>query len=223
MKIIGAGFGRTGTTSLKLALEKLGFGKCYHMEELLKNPEGVKYWQKAFNEKKVDWENLFITYQSIVDFPGALYYKELADYYSHSKIILTIRDPEEWYHSVYSTIFSFDPGPLIKLKMVLMMPFSTPARKLFQVIMFNNKSTWEKYFEGNFKDKKYAIQRFNDHIEEVKNYIPKERLLIFECKEGWEPLCDFLNVEIPTEPYPNSNKQEDFHVRARNIVKGVLK
>ncbi len=223
MKIIGAGFGRTGTTSLQLAIERLGFGKCYHMEELLRNPEGVIFWKNAFQEKKVDWAKLFEKYQSIVDFPGALYYKELAGYYPQSKIILTIRDPEEWYQSVYSTIFSFDPGYAIKLRMVLMMPFSATARNLFQVIMLNDKSTWKKYFEGNFKDKNYAIQRFNDHIEDVKKSIPKERLLIFESKDGWEPLCDFLNVEIPSEPYPNSNKKEDFHERAKNIVKGVLK
>lgn len=222
MKIIGAGFGRTGTKSLQLAIEKLGFGKCYHMEELLRNPEGVKHWTNAYKEKSVRWEELFKNYQSIVDFPGSMYYKELADYYPESKVILSVRDPERWYNSVRSTIYSFDPGPAIKIRMLLMMPFSTTARNLFKVILLNDKSIWKKFFEGRFKDKEYAINKFNNHIEEVKKVIPKDRLLIFEAKDGWAPLCKFLNTEIPNEPYPNSNKQNDFHTWAKGVVKETL-
>ena len=123
LKVIGAGFGRTGTKSLQLALEELGFGKCYHMEELFRNPEGVVHWESAYQEKETDWNALFQNYDSAVDFPTSMYYKELADHYPDSKVILTVRDPEKWYKSAYDTIFSFDPGPKIKLKMIFKMPF----------------------------------------------------------------------------------------------------
>ncbi len=222
MKIIGAGFGRTGTKSLQIALEQLGFGKCYHMEELLRNPEGVSHWKDAYDEKLVDWDALFQNYQSIVDFPGSMYYKEMASHYTDSKVILTIRDPERWYDSVKSTIYSFDPGPAIKIKMLLKMPFSSIARNLFKVILLNDKSVWKKFFEGNFENRNYAIKKFNDHIAEVKEAIPEERLLIFQAKDGWEPLCRFLNTEIPDTPFPSSNKKEDFHSWANGIVREVL-
>lgn len=222
MKIIGAGYGRTGTKSLQIALEKLGYGKCYHMEALLRHPADVVHWKNANEEKNVNWEALFKNYQSIVDFPGAIYYKQLADYYPTSKVILTVRNPEKWYDSVYETIFSFDPGPALKLKMLLTMPFSPISRNLFQVIRLNDQSIWKKHFEGNFKNKGYTIQKFNDHIEEVKRAIPKDRLLVFEVKDGWQPLCNFLNKEVPNEDFPKSNAKEGFHIWAKNIVKDVL-
>lgn len=222
MKIIGAGYGRTGTKSLQIALEKLGYGNCYHMEKLLRNPADVILWRNAYEEKEVDWNALFQKYQAIVDFPGSIYYKELVDFYPESKVILTVRDPEKWYDSVDATIFSFDPGPLLKLKMLLKMPFSATARNLFQVIQLNDKIIWKKYFQGKFQDRGYVIKKYQQHIEEVKQVIPADRLLIYEVKEGWQPLCEFLNKEIPKEAFPNSNKQEDFHKWATNIVKEVI-
>ena len=223
LQVIGAGFGRTGTKSLQLALEQLGFGKCYHMEALLRNPSDVKHWNDAYLEKATDWSSLFENYSSGVDFPVSMYYKELADHFPDSKVILTVRDPERWYKSANDTIFSFDPGPKLKLKMLFSMPFSSTARNLFKVIMLNEKSIWKKYFEGRFKDKDYAINKFNQHIENVKASIPEERLLIFHPKDGWEPLCNFLNVPIPSEPFPNTNTREKFSDWAKGIVIDVLK
>lgn len=222
LKVIGAGFGRTGTKSLQLALEQLGFDNCYHMEALLRNPSGVKHWTNAYNEKETDWDTLFEGYNSAVDFPVSMYYKELAEHFPESKIILTYRDPERWYKSASETIFSFDPGPKIKLKMLFSMPFSSTARNLFKVIMLNEKSIWKKYFEGKFKDKDYAISKFNQHIEDVKATIAEDRLLVFHPKEGWEPLCKFLNVDMPSEPFPNTNTRENFHDWATGVVKEVL-
>jgi hypothetical protein len=223
LQIIGAGFGRTGTKSLQLALETLGYGKCYHMEALLRNPEGVKHWADAYNESSVNWNALFQGYNSIVDFPGSMYYKELHNYYPEAKVILSVRDPESWYQSALKTIYAFDPGPAIKIKLLLKMPFSSTARNLFKVIQLNDKSIWKKFFEGKFEDKAYAINKFNTHIEEVKQTIPENQLLIFEAKDGWQPLCEFLNKPIPETPYPRSNKGENFHEWATGIVKDVLK
>ena len=222
LKIIGAGFGRTGTKSLQLALETLGYGKCYHMEELFRNPEGVKHWADAYNETLVNWNDLFKNYSSIEDFPGSMYYKELFNYYPEAKIILSVRDPESWYQSTLNTIYAFDPGPAIKIKLLLKMPFSSKARHLFKAIQLNDKSIWKKFFEGKFKDKTYAIHKFNSHIEEVKQIIPKDQLLIFEARNGWEPLCEFLNKPIPEIPYPSTNKSQNFHDWAKGIVRDVL-
>ncbi len=223
LQIIGAGYGRTGTKSLQLALEKLDFGPCYHMEVLLRNPSDVTHWQNAYLEKNTDWNALFKNYSSAVDFPSSMYYKELAHCYPKAKVILTTRDAEKWYESAYSTIFSFDPGPVLKLKMLLAMPFSAKARDLFKVIMLNEKSLWKKYFEGKFKDKEYTMQKFERHIEEVKNSIPKDRLLVFHPKDGWGPLCEFLSVAVPSEPFPNTNTKQNFNSWAKGIVKDVLK
>lgn len=223
LKVVGAGYGRTGTKSLQIALETLGFGKCYHMEALFRNPADVKHWQNAYKEQETDWSSLFEDYTSAVDFPCSMYYKELADHFPDSKVILSVRDPEKWYKSASDTIFSFDPGPKIKLKMLFSMLYSSTARNLFKVILLNEKSIWKKYFEGRFKDKDYTINKFNQHIEDVKKNIPAERLLIFQPGDGWEPLCQFLGVPVPEEPFPRSNKRENFHEWATGIVKDVLK
>lgn len=223
LKVIGAGYGRTGTKSLQLALEKLGFGKCYHMEALFRNPHDVVHWQNAYEEKPTDWNALFNGYSSAVDFPSSMYYKELASHFPDAKVILTTRDPESWYKSAHDTIFSFDPGPKLKIKMLLSMIWSTTARNLFKVIMLNDKSIWRKYFDGKFKDKAYTINKFKQHTEDVKRQIPNNRLLIFHPKDGWEPLCTFLNLSIPSEPFPNTNTKQNFHEWAKGIVNDVLK
>lgn len=222
MKVIGAGFGRTGTKSLQLALEQLGFGKCYHMEELFRNPEGVKQWKQAYEGNSTDWDTLFKDYQSIVDFPGSIYFKELADFYPNAKVILTVRDPEKWYQSALKTIYSFDPGPGLKLKMLTKMVYSAKARNLFKSILLNNKSIWGRLFDGKFKNKEHALRIYEEHSEKVKQEIPEDRLLIFQVNEGWEPLCKFLRVDVPETPFPRTNKKEDFHVWAKGIVKDVL-
>jgi len=222
MKVIGAGYGRTGTKSLQIALEKIGYESCYHMEKLLTNPGDVVHWKKAYKEEKVNWDELFADYNSIVDFPGAMFYKELANYYPEAKIILTVRDPQSWYESVKNTIYSFDPGVKFKLRLVSKMPFSSDARNLLKVIQLNDKSIWDKYFEGKFENKEYAINKFKNHIDDVKRAIPKERLLIFESKDGWEPLCKFLGKEVPNSPYPRSNQKENFHQWALGLVEQVV-
>lgn len=223
LQVIGAGYGRTGTKSLQLALEQLGFNDCYHMEALFRNPEGVKHWKDAYDGKIVAWDELFKTYKAAVDFPTSLYYKELADYFPEAKVILTVRDPERWYESVKATIFSFDPGPLIKIKLLLKMPFSAKARNLFKALQLNDKSIWKRKFNGTFKDKPTAIANFNNHINEAKATIPKERLLVFKPQDGWEPLCEFLNVPVPQEPFPNTNAKQNFSAWAKSIVTDVLR
>jgi len=197
LRVIGAGFGRTGTKSLKVALEELGFGKCYHMDEAMKNPRHFRRWAEIVEGGKADWDALFNGYQSGVDWPVSAYYKELSVAYPDAKVILTVREPERWYESFSTTLYQADK------KFRKYSRFIPPANRFFGAI---NKVVWEGIFDNRLEDKAYAIEVFNNHIEEVKRTVPKERLLVFEARQGWEPLCAFLGVPAPTHrPFPHEN------------------
>lgn len=218
IKIIGAGMGRTGTKSLQEALIHLGFGNCYHMSELFLNPYGVKYWKEAYLTKKTDWNSLFIGYQAIVDLPGSMFYKELSDQYPEAKIILTERDAESWYESALKTIYSFEPSFKSKMRLLLNAPFNGTARNIIKVGQFNRKSIFDGFFEGRFEDRTYAISKYIRHNEEVKKSVPADKLLVFKSKEGWEPICRFLDLPIPNIPYPTSNSSQSFYEWADGLV-----
>jgi hypothetical protein len=217
LKIIGTGLGRTGTHSLKIALERLGFGKCYHMVELFQNPSGLKYFERAEKGDEVNWEELFEGYLSAVDYPVARYYKQIAAFYPDAKFIHTIRDSESWYRSASDTIFwASKPTSWRILKLAVHIPFSSTARKRIPVLKYNGKLA-ELEFGKDLKDKEKVIQRFNEHNTEVINTIPKDRLLVFDPKDEWEPLCKFLDVPLPDVPFPKSNTRDEF-IRNVNII-----
>ncbi len=221
IKVIGAGFGRTGTLSLKNALEELGYTKCYHMEELLQHPEHVTYWEAAFANRPVNWDALFQGYQATVDFPGYRCYKALMEYYPDAKVILSVRDPEKWYQSAYETIYQAGPSLGQKILMSFKLPFSPRLRKLIRVFKMAGQ-VWEKDFSNRFTDKPYAIALFKQHIEEVKRTVPAERLLIFDVQEGWEPLCRFLNKPVPAEkPFPRINERADFKQKTKELLQNT--
>ena len=202
LKVIGAGFGRTGTRSLKTALEELGFGKCYHMEEVMKNPRDLKRWGDIMQGGKADWEILFDGYQSSTDWPVAAYYQELMQVYPEAKIILTVRDPERWHKSIMNTIYQH--GRKYRR-------FARIIPAVYQFLDGMEKVVWEGVFHNKLEDKPQAIAVFKNHIEEVKRIVPAERLLIFEAREGWEPLCAFLDVPMPeNKPYPHKNNGKLF-------------
>jgi hypothetical protein len=213
IKIIGAGFGRTGTLSIKTALEELGFGPCYHMTEVSSHPGHAALWDSAARGETVDWREIFAGYQSTVDWPGCTFYKELMQTYPDAKVLLTVRDPEKWYESAQNTIYQVTnrmQTPPIRLLLRLLRP---NVRQTAQMI---NTLIWEGTFNGNFEDKQQAIEIFNQHIEDVKKYVPPERLLIYNAKEGWEPLCAFLGVEVPKDkPFPHLNDRDSFTNRAQ--------
>ena len=209
LKVIGAGFGRTGTTSLKAALERLGFDKCYHMFEFMAHPEHAKHWDAASKGKPVDWDALFEGYASTLDWPGCSYYKELMQRYPDAKVLLTVRDPERWYESASKTIFNTPRGlgPLLRLLFTNI----RQVRSIFVVRRLLSKNT----FGGKEKDKAHAIRVFEAHIEEVKRTVPSEKLLVYNVKEGWEPLCAFLDVSVPAEPFPHLNDAGSFQERMK--------
>jgi hypothetical protein len=211
LKIIGAGFGRTGTLSLKAALEELGFGPCYHMTEVFHHPEHVAYWRAAANGEPVDWHKLFDGYQATVDWPACTFYKELMQAFPDARVLLTVRDPQSWYESASSTIYNVrarDNRSLpTALRRTILRLFFPAIRQMVQV---NDALIWQGTFDGRFEDRQYAISVFQKHIEEVKRTVPPERLLVYDIKQGWEPLCTFLDVPVPDKPFPRLNDRASF-------------
>lgn len=201
LKVIGSGFGRTGTLSLKAALEILGFGPCYHMQEVIKRPSHIKKWQQIGRGQAVPWGSIFGNFQATVDYPASPFYRELLHTYPAAKVIHTVRDPERWYDSTAETIFrSMDDLPFWAYRL----PWP-----LGLFIDLQEQIVWQGVFNGRFPDRPYAIQRFHDYTEQVKQTVPPEKLLIFQVKEGWQPLCDFLGVPVPNVPFPHVNDREN--------------
>ena len=195
LKVVGAGFGRTGTLSLKNALEKLGCGPCYHMMEVFPRPDHVRMWHRLAFENAIDWDLLFRDFQATVDWPSARWWREIAAHYPEAKVLLSVRDPEAWYKSMIDTIYQPMKSPV---------PDSVPELIRLQNEMAR-KAILEETFDNRFEDKAHAIEIFNRHTQEVRDTIDPARLLVFDVKEGWAPLCRFLEVPIPDEPFPRLN------------------
>lgn len=195
LKVIGTGLGRTGTMSLKLALEQLGLGPCHHMVEVFMHPESVPLWVEA-GRGRADWDRLFDGYSSMVDHPGCRFWRELMDYYPDAKLIHTVRDPNKWFDSTQATIFAPGGGATNP---------SEPMKDFFDMVM-------EEY-QGRHNERDYMVEHFQRHTDDVLATVPPERLLVFEAAQGWEPLCAFLGVPVPDKPYPRENSTADFQAR----------
>jgi Sulfotransferase domain len=220
LEVIGAGFGRTGTMSLKVALETLGFGPCYHMTEVFANPEHVELWEAAARGEPVDWEELFRGYRATVDWPGAAFYEELMERYPDAKVILTVRDPERWYESARSTIFNIQ-GVTSSPIFTLTARFVPRMRRMRRAARMAGDLTRQSVFGGKLEDRRRALEAFVQWNENVTERVPAEKLLVYEVKEGWVPLCDFLGVEAPVdEPFPHLNDADSFRkmIRRRMVV-----
>jgi hypothetical protein len=205
LDVVGAGFGRTGTLSLKLALERLGFDKCYHMMEVFAHPEHVGEWGRAHRGETIDWDRLFAGYRAAVDWPACNFWRVLADFYPQSKVILSVREPNRWYESVMATIY---PSTLQALA------DDDPGMRAWG--RWADELIWQGVFDGRMDEKTHAIDVLRRHEASVSAAIPADRLLVFEAASGWAPLCEFLGVPVPDEPYPRVNTTEEFLARRRN-------
>jgi hypothetical protein len=216
VKVIGAGFGRTGTASIKAALETLGFGPCYHMTEVFANPEHARFWRAAWRGEPVDWDGILKGYEAAVDWPACTFYAELMERYPDAKVLLSVRDPERWYESTRSTIYELGRistgSPLSRLSFAFFFLLVFGTFKTGQGPM-TEEIVWRGTFDGRFEDKRHAIEVFNRHNEEVRRRVPQDRLLVYEVKEGWEPLCEFLGVEEPDTPFPRLNDAAEMRRR----------
>jgi hypothetical protein len=222
-KVIDVGLGRTGTMSLKHALEGLGFGKCYHFSDIYTHLEHLDLWRAVSRGEEVDWEKSFAGYQASVYWSPCYDYLHFLNRYPETKIILTVRDPEKWYKSTYDTIYSYNRLTLKRILFLhLLIPFKPELKQLYAVWRFQDQMLWGKTFKGRFHDKKFAIDIFNKHIEEVKKNVPSERLLIYNIKEGWKPLCDFLQVPRPDAEFPHVNDSSSFITWRDGLFKDIL-
>jgi hypothetical protein len=204
--VIGAGFGRTGTASLKQALEDLGCGPCDHMHDNFDHPERFALWSDAMRRKDagepIDWRPLLSGYRAVVDWPGAYFWRELAGAHPAAKVVLTVRDPERWLQSIRATIF-----PLLHHMA------ETGGEPLPGDIIL------DRTFAHRTDDGAHSLAVFAAHNQAVQGTIAADRLLVFDVKEGWGPLCAFLGVPVPDgEAFPHLNDTAEFQADERKKI-----
>lgn len=205
MKLIGAGFGRTGTMSLKAALEQIGYGPCFHMIDLIKDPTPLHYWKSAAAGEPMDWEQALDGWESTIDWPACTYWEQLIQVWPEARVLLSVRDPDAWYESTVKSIKeAAEAGTKGELKGGTAPP---PSPETMATI---NHQIWDGTFEGRFEDREFAIAKFEEHNEAVKAGVPEDRLLVYEVGQGWGPLCEFLRVEEPDGPFPHLNDRDSF-------------
>jgi len=190
LKVIGTGFGRTGTDSMRNALDLLGFGPTHHMFAVNADPEQKRMWRDAVHRGYRDWERLFAGFGACVDWPSALFWQELIEVYPEAKVILTWRTPESWWASVQKTIIRH-----------LMHPEDPDNIGV---------AISREVFGGRPDDRETAIRAYEANVAAVKAEVPAERLLVYGLGDGWEPLCAHLGVPVPEVPYPHSNTSAQF-------------
>jgi Sulfotransferase domain len=194
LRVIGPGLGRTGTYSLKLALERLLGGRCHHMAEVLADRERqLPRWAPVLRGEPVDWEAVFAGFVAQVDFPGAAFWREISDAFPEALVVLSTRPAEDWYRSAASTIFRLDDDH-----------GSSPFRDL-----------WEEWFGDRSDDRAAMIAAYERHYAAVRGAIPADRLLEWTVADGWAPLCDRLGLPVPDEPFPWTNTTAQFRADNR--------
>lgn len=193
LKVIGAGLGRTATFSLKFALEHLGLGPCYHMSEVLAGARrNIPLWIDVV-DGRADWDTIFEGYGSTTDYPACTYWRELVEYYPEARIVLTVRDADNWFDSVSQTIFSDQMQSSLA---------GSPAEKMMQGVVLGT-------FGNRIRDRAFMTDWFERRNQSVIDALPPERLLVFSPKDGWDPLCSFLGVPEPNEPFPRVNSRDE--------------
>ncbi len=194
LQIVGAGVGRTGTHSLKVALEQLLGGTCHHMVEMFGRPDQIAYFMGAIDGQPTDWSVVMDDFTAMVDFPGSLFWRENAAAYPDAPVLLSTRDAEGWYTSASNTIFlSFDRvQPELR-------PWMEAVRRALH-----------DRFSDDFENKDAMIAAYERHNAEVRAEVPAERLIDWTPGDGWGPICAALNLPVPAEPFPVTNTTADF-------------
>jgi hypothetical protein len=198
LQVIGTGFGRTGTDSMREALNMLGLGPCHHMLEVNASDEQKRLWRALVKGEAIGWEQLFAGYNACVDWPSAYYWRELIERYPEAKVILTYRSAESWWKSFEQTI-------------VRGIQMSTEEESLGLALVR------DKVFGGRPGDRAHAIALYEENVAAVKATVPASRLLVHNLGDGWEPLCKHLGVPVPSEPYPSRNSASEFQKRAAEM------
>ncbi len=199
LRIIGSGFGRTGTKALKLALDQLGFGPCHHMDQMLEKPALLAPWQAVARGESPDWAAMFQGYASQVDWPGAALWPALAAAFPEAKVIHTERPEEDWWRSFTATIGA-----------VLPRRADAPDAHVRAVLDMAHDVIVARSFGGPPIDKERALAAYRRNNAAVRATIAPERLLVFYAEHGWDPLCAFLGVDVPATAFPRINSTTEF-------------
>ena len=221
LKLIGAGYGRTGTDSTREALNILGL-RCYHMREVIGNPQNahhLDFWRRVADAEpgtSHDWEQVFHDYQAAVDNPAACVWRELMVAYPDAKVLLTVHPggAEAWYASVMETIYFTEllwQWKVLEAVIPFARKFGPMARKLI----------WQRFHKGTMNDRAAAVAEYHRHVAEVQAVVPADRLLVFNVTQGWEPLCVFLGCAVPDRPYPRVNDREAMQKEIQGMVRGA--
>ncbi|KAI8642458.1 hypothetical protein BD408DRAFT_416564 [Parasitella parasitica] len=209
LEVIGAGFGRTGTDSLRTALNILGYN-THHMKVFMENKENDpdNFYNAFTDPANADWDNIYKGYSAAVDWPTAAFWQELHVKYPNAKIILTVRDADGWYESVKNTIASFQQNRAeqSKGKEIDTSDTNYKLRRMAEAVCLDGLFTDPE----RFKKKDEVKDLFLENTRKVKELVPESQLLIMQLGEGWERLCPFLNKEVPNQPYPQINSTKDF-------------
>jgi len=209
---------RTGTLTQKEALEMLGFSPCYHWVNVLADLDSVAAWQRALDGEAV-WPEVFAGFEATVDWPGGFFWRELIERYPDAKVLLSVRDPEQWEQSFRETVWSMGHGE--SLVHLLSSARATVDPRWRRYVALVERMFWSRegtFAEGNERPEQ-LIEAFVRHNDEVRRTVPAERLLVWQVSEGWEPLCEFLGVDVPAEPLPRANDRETFTGR---VIDGAL-
>jgi Sulfotransferase domain len=207
LKLVGVGLGRTGTNSLKVALEQLLGGPCYHMFELIAHPQKVPLWEQAIRGEEVDWDSLFDGYAATVDWPGCAFWRELVAANPEAPVLLSTRDSAQtWWESMEQTIVPALQGPLLSDQPELARG-QEMVRELFR-----------RRFTPDFADRDAAIAEYQRHCEEVRREVPAARLIEWQPRDGWEPICSCLGVPVPEAPFPHENSSEAFEDKVERSI-----
>lgn len=211
LQVIGAGFGRTGTHSLALALDRLGFGPCYTLLDVDKNAGHIDLWFDALEGRPVDWSALYQDHRSAVEWPTISFLPQLINHFPQAKVILTVRDPDSWYESAATTIF---PGLEATTK--------HPDPEIRERSNLKRRMILEQVFSDRYWDKTHAIKVYRNHVKAVNKLVPANRLLHYQVTDGWSPLCAFLGVTEPDDPFPRRNDRASFLASAPEWAKKVM-
>jgi hypothetical protein len=218
MRLIGAGLPRTGTLSQKVALEMLGLAPCYHMVNVLMDLDEAQVWRRAL-DGEAPWDEVFDGFQATVDWPGSFFYKELIDHYPDAKVFLSVRDAGAWERSMRDTIWGLFYGDM------LIRDLSSARARVdakWNGYMEMMREMWQQSglidagADTTSESMQSAMERFN---EEVQQNVPADRLLVWSVSDGWEPLCEFMELPVPDTPFPHLNDSKEFGER---IVDGSL-
>ena len=198
LQVVGAGLGRTGTHSLKVALEQLLGGPCYHMVEVFGRPDQRDTWAAAVRGEEVDWASFLTAYRATVDWPAAAFWKELSVAAPDAVIVLSTRDSDAWWKSASETIFAVLARGAS--------PDDDAGREELAMI----EALIEQRFTPDWQERDGAIAAYEAHNARVRAEAPPGRLVEWQPGDGWTPLCAALGVAEPSEPFPHLNSTTDF-------------